>query len=181
MFGRMHVLMRRANMWTTTRRVVQTLKAIIRPSEMPLSSSWISLSSSWIFYHQAESLYHQTESPPRQPLRKVFIIILASMVVITDHCLTWICIHITCLLWSGGVTVKGVPIGTLLKTIHFYIILVCGNTMCLSQLSRSWGTGTENNLYPSFVIVEINTWCYRKPKQYQYSTMQSLKSYKTFL
>ena len=85
--------------------------------------------------------------------------------------------------------------------------------MCLCQLSRSRGTGSEKNriaqlvcrlslreimiqgrtnigqlvsqlwlfqnLYLSFAIVEINTWCYRKPKQYRYSTMQSLKSYIT--
>ena len=38
------------------------------------------------------------------------------------------------------------------------IVSVCGNTVCLSQQSLSWAT-------------------YRKPKRYQYSTMQSLKYY----
>ena len=47
-----------------------------------------------------------------------------------------------------------------------------------SRQSRYELCGSFQNLYLSFAIVEINTWCYRKPKQYRYSTMQSLKSYK---
>ena len=36
--------------------------------------------------------------------------------------------------------------------------------------------GSFQNMYPHLAIVEINTWCYRKPERYQYSTVQSLKS-----
>ena len=39
---------------------------------------------------------------------------------------------------------------------------------------NSWD---KQNLYLSFAIVNINTWCYRKPKRYRYSTMQNLTSY----
>ena len=36
-----------------------------------------------------------------------------------------------------------------------YIVSVCGNTLCLSQLSRSWGTGSKKNLIAQLVLSRL--------------------------